>query len=110
MPLACVLLEVLYSASFPSGSSGTFFRSGLPPGDYTLRVIARDRARREKKVIRNRLWMHGDDVYCIINLINRGWRVEGNRFTVEFNSTGVANGFLCSVDRQGHNPCKCPLL
>lgn len=82
---------------------------GIPPGDYTLRVVARNPPRGERKVIRNRLWMHGDDVYCITSLVNRGWRVDGNTFTVEFASTGIATGFDCVLDRLHSRNCELDL-
>ena len=60
-------------------------------------------------MIRNRLWVHSDDAndpYCITYLINRGWRVEGRTFTVEFTATGIASGFECALDRMEHIDCK----
>ena len=92
-----------------TGSNGTYSRTGIPPGDYTLRVVARDPVRGDRKVIRNRLWVHSDDAndpYCITYLINRGWRVEGRNFTVEFTATGIASGFVCTLDRMERIDCK----
>ena len=94
---------------FLAGSNGTYRRTGIPHGDYTLRVIATNPLTNETKVIRNRLWVHSEDAndpYCITYLINRGWRVEGRNFTVEFTATGVATGFKCSLDKKGHHDCK----
>ena len=97
-----------------TGSSGVYNVSGIPPGDYTLRVIAYDPLRGEDRaVIRNRLWVHSSDPidqYCIMYLKNRGWGVSGNTFSVDFTGTGEASGpnaeFECSVDRQPHEPCE----
>ncbi len=84
-----------------TGSSGVFEISGIGHGDYTLRVIARDPARPQdgRTVIRNRLWVHGDDVYCIAGLQNRGLTINGNNATVEFYSTGAPSSFACVLDR-----------
>ena len=97
----------------PPGSDGTYRRTGIAPGDYTLRVIAYDRVRGDRQVIRSRLWVHSEDAsdpYCITYLINRGWRLEGDMFTVEFAATGAASGadaeFECSVDRDIHESCE----
>ena len=95
--------------TLPAGSNGTYSRSGIPPGDYILRVIARDPVRGDRKVIRNRLGVHSDDAsdpYCTTYLINRGWRVEGRNLTVEFTATGIASGFECALDRMEHIECK----
>jgi hypothetical protein len=98
-------------------SSGTYRRTGIPPGDYTLRVIAYDPVRGDKKVIRNRLWVQSDDpnnAYCITYLKNRGWRVVNGTFIVEFTATGVASGadaeFECALNRNKPVPCTSPLV
>ena len=95
------------------GSSGTYRRTGIPPGDYTLRVIAYDPVRGDKKVIRNRLWVQSDDpnnAYCITYLKNRGWRVVNGTFIVEFTATGVASRadaeFECALNRNKPVPCE----
>ena len=100
--------------SYTIGSSGVYNRTGIPPGDYTLRVIAFDPIRKgDKAVIRNRLWVHSsdpNDPYCIMYLKNRGWGVSGNTFSVDFTGTGLASGsnaeFECSLNRETPYPCK----
>lgn len=84
-----------------SGSSGIFERSNIPHGDYTLRVIARDPARPSERrtVIRNRIWVHGDDVFCVTGTQNRALTINGNNATVEFYSTGIVTNFRCVLDR-----------
>ncbi len=64
-------------------------------------MIARDPARPSERrtVIRNRIWVHGDDVFCVTGTQNRALTVNGNNATVEFYSTGVVTGFTCVVDR-----------
>lgn len=91
-----------------AGSSGVFNRSGIPPGDYTLRVIARDPDRPNEAVAitRNRLWMHGDDVFCITGLTNRGVVVDGNSVRIDFDTTGVVQSHRCSLDRAEYFDCK----
>lgn len=91
-----------------SGSSGVFNRSGIPHGDYTLRVIARDPARPNEAaaITRNRLWLHGDDIFCVSRLINRGTVVNGNTVTVEFATTGIVQSHVCSLDRTEYFQCK----
>lgn len=88
-------------------------RSGIPHGDYTLRVIAYDPIRGDRQVIRSRLWVHSDDVndpYCILYLTNRGWRVVNGMFIVDFAGTGEASkpdaAFECSLDRNTPVPCE----
>ena len=94
----CVLSSV--------GSSGTYFLSVPTPGDYLLRVIARDRVRKERQIIRTILPVPEENQSCHTYLINRQWRVEGSTFIVEFTSTGIANGFMCILDRQDMKNCK----
>ena len=86
-----------------------FDRSGIPHGDYTLRVIARDplRPNEAPAIARNRLWVHGDDVFCITHLINRGSFVEGNNVTIEFRATGIVESYVCSLDRTDYFECEC---
>jgi len=93
----------------PPGSNCTYHHTGVPPGDYNLKVMARDPVRGDRKVIYNHLWVNSDDIndpYCFTHLINRGWRVEGRNFTVEFTATGIATGFVCTLDRTEHTVCK----
>jgi hypothetical protein len=99
-------------------SNGSYRRTGIPTGDFTLRVIAYDPLREDKAVIRSRLWVHStdpDDLYCIMYLLNRGWSVSGTTFSVDFTGTGAAsasnNGrFECSVNRREPQPCTSPLV
>ncbi|XP_064395240.1 uncharacterized protein LOC135342430 isoform X2 [Halichondria panicea] len=81
-------------------SSGVFERSGIPHGDYTLRVIARDPARPldGRTIVRNRIWVHGDNVFCVTGSQNRALTINGNNATVEFYSTGVVTGYKCVLD------------
>ena len=85
---------------FP-GSSGEYRRTGLPHGDYTLRVIARDPARPQDRrvVIRNRVLVRGDDMFCITGTQNRALTISGNNATVEFYSTGRVTSYKCVLDR-----------
>lgn len=90
------------------GSSGVFDRTGIPHGDYTLRVIARDPARPNESpaIVRNRLWVHGDDIFCVTHVMNRGLTVNGNNVTIEFQATGIVTHYVCSLDRTEYFPCK----
>lgn len=78
---------------------------GIPPGDYTLRAVARDprRPSAEKAILRNRIRIYNknDDRACMVHAVNNGLRVEGNTMTLDFTSTGNPGptGFLCSLDR-----------
>ena len=85
-----------------------FDRTGIPHGDYTLRVIARDPSRPNERaaIVRNRLWVHGDDIFCVTHLINRGNVVDGNTVTIEFRATGIVESYLCSLDRTEYFECK----
>lgn len=85
--------------NYSAGSSGIFSRTNIPPGQYILRVVART-ATGDKKVVTNSLLLHRDEMYCAIYLINRGWRVEGKTFVLEFSSTGVTTQFVCSLNRE----------
>ncbi len=78
-----------------------FERSGIPHGDYTLRVIARDPARPQdgRAIARNRIWVHGDAIFCVTGTQNRVLTISGNNATIEFYSTGVVNGYKCVLDR-----------
>ena len=86
-----------------------FERDGIPPGDYTLRVVARDpsRPRERRAVARNRIWVHGDDEFCVVVLQNRARTIDGNSVTFEFEGTGLTNGYRCILDRTEFVECKC---
>ena len=43
---------------------------------------------------------------CTVHLINNGVTVSGNSATVEFDSTGPSNAFLCSLDFAALIPCE----
>ena len=88
------------------GSSGTYFLSIPTPGYKVLRVIARDCVTKERQVIRSILPVPDNDQFCHVYLINCQWRVEGCTFTVEFNSTDIASGFMFVLDRQKKKNCK----
>lgn len=78
---------------------------GLPPGNYTLRAVARDprRPSAEKTVIRNifRIYPKGNSQACVVHAVNNGLTVEGNRMTVHFTSTGNPGptDYRCYLDR-----------
>lgn len=78
----------------------------IPPGHYILRVIAKDRVRSERNVIRRRIIVGVDISFCTVILINRGVLVQGNNVTLEFGGTGIATAFLCNLDRQELFNCK----
>ena len=88
---------------------------GIPPGDFTLRVVAVDPFISDRNnpyaraITRNRLWLHGDDEYCVVHVKNGGVTVDGNSMTIDFQSTGDPTGFLCSVNRIQFVECKFPL-
>jgi hypothetical protein len=113
-PFLCALVPPVHLslsglASSPhAGSSGVFDRGGIPHGDYTLRVVARDPSRpnEARAIVRNRLWVHGDDIFCVTHLMNRGFVVSGNNLTVEFQATGVVTSYLCSLDRMEYMECE----
>ena len=80
-------------------------------------MIAYDPVRRDRQVIRTRLWVHSsdeNDQFCITYLNNRGWRVVGDTFTVDFTATGAASRedakFVCSMNRGKAEPCEYSLL
>ena len=112
--MTCIYLckqHILLQSLLSAGSSGTYNRTDLKAvvAPFTLRVVALDPVTGKKLVLRSRLWVHSEDAsdpYCITYLINRGWRVEGDMFTVEFAATGAASGFQCSLDRTPHVPCE----
>ena len=83
--------------------------SGIPPGDYTLRIIATDprRPSDKKAILRNKLRIR-DNGACMIHTISNGLRVTENRMTIDFLSTGQPGptGYLCSLDRTRFIECK----
>ncbi len=89
-----------------SGSDGVYEMSEIPPGDYTLRIIAR-RPSKEKAILRNKLRIR-DNGACVIHSISNGLRVTENRMTIGFLSTGEPGptGYLCSLDRKKFVECK----
>ena len=88
------------------GSSGRYERNDILPGDYTLRVVARDPSTGERKVIRRGFRIFGDNIYCTVVLINRGVTVDGNNVTVEFAGSGIVTQYACIMDRQEYMPCE----
>ena len=95
------------------GSNGTYKIDGISPGDYTLRIVARDprRPSSEKAVLRSRIKMRSSDV-CVVHLVNDGITVEGNTVIVDFLTTGNVEptGYLCSLDRARFVECKYTIL
>ena len=91
------------------GSAGTYSLSSVPAGRKVLKVIVKDVVRKERKVVRIGLPLPENDDVCYTHLINRGWRVDGDRFTVEFTSTGNAQGYTCVLDRM-YELDKCKLV
>ena len=95
-----------------AGSSGRVEFTNLLPSDFTLRVVAldpfiSDRNNPDRRALaRNRLWVHGDDVFCVALLKNGGVSVNQNTMTIEFYSTGNPTGFLCSFNRGEFFDCK----
>ena len=87
------------------GSIGTFSRTGVLPGIYFLRIVARDLITREKKVLTTTIDLNASEDHCTPYLINRQLRIDGNMVSVEYTSTGQYNGFMCSLNRQ-EIPCK----
>ena len=81
----------------------------IPPGDYTLRIVATDPGRPsdENAILRNRIRIRDNGV-CIIHTIRNGVTVEENTMTIDFLSTGVPGptGYLCSLDRARFVECK----
>ena len=73
-------------------------------------MIARDPARPldGRTIVRNRIWVHGDNVFCVTGTQNRALTINGNNATVEFYSTGVVTGYKCVLDHSEiiYN-CKC---
>ena len=89
------------------GSSGQFEREGVPPGDYVLRIVARDPSNpQDKTVLRNAVSVPEDDEFCVVGLQNRGLTVVGNSATIEFYNIGVATRFECVLDRDTIEECK----
>ena len=99
-----------------TGSDGVFELSNIPPGDFTLRVVAVDPFINDafnphrRAITRNRLWVHGDDTFCVVHVRNDGVSVDENTMTIDFYSTGEPSGFLCSFDRGEFFECECDVL
>lgn len=76
----------------------------IPPGDYTLRAVARDprRPSAEKTVLRNKIRIYNSPVgSCVVHAVNNGLVVDRNTMTIHFTSTGNPRpiGYLCNLDR-----------
>ena len=99
------LYNVLCTAAY-LGSNGSYTRTGIPPGAYVLRVVAIDPFSRDRKVLNFDFFVDSEEQHCSVHLTNRGWRVEGRSFIVEFSSTGVTTGFTCSLNREEFD-CRC---
>lgn len=90
-------------------SNGSYTRTGIPPGAYVLRVVAIDPFSRDRKILNFDFFVDSEEQHCSVHLTNRGWRVEGQSFIVEFSSTGVTTGFTCSLNREEFD-CTSPLV
>ena len=82
-----------------AGSSGKFTFSNLEPGDYTLRIIARN-DKDDRSAVSRRLFI-GDGSHCTVHLINSGLSMYGDNAKVEFATTGLpVTDVRCTVDSQ----------
>ena len=94
-----------FSHPYP-GTSGSYNRTGLPPGTYNLRVEVRDRS--QVAVARTMIPVLAP-LTCNAYLINRGISVIGNTTTIEFTGTG-AGRFRCFLDRSREFTDPCELM
>ena len=92
--------------SCSAGSSGSVTFTGLPVGDYVIRVIAGDTVSSDRAVIRSGLWILGNNDFCTVTAINHRVTVFGNFAVLEFGNTGSPTGFHCRLDRQQYFPCE----
>ena len=105
-----IIMHQYFNSSSP-GSSGIISLYNLTPrisSPLILKVVARDQATREKAVIGRRIYVHPDETFCSVILINRGVTISGDNATVEFRGVGKAAEYLCVLDHmQFFRPCKC---
>lgn len=88
---------------FHTGSSGKVTFSKIEPGDYILRVVARN-DKDDRAAVSRRIFVSNGS-HCAVHLINSGLTIYGDNAKVEFATTGLPiSGITCTVDSQ-HFPC-----
>jgi hypothetical protein len=93
-------------------SSGFFHHSGMRPGRYSIRVIARDPFTRERAVLRGSFTIpdeksSGDEKdHCGVTIINTGTQVKYSDVSVYFAGTGASEEFVCRIDKGSNRSCK----
>ena len=68
--------------------------------------MAATNSREDRIVVRRRFEISADSSFCTVHLINDGITVGENRTTVEFTGTGIAESFLCQLDREAAFLCE----
>ena len=108
-----VNVPVIMNTLADIGSNGVYEMDDIPPGDYTLRAVARDPRRPsvEKTILRNKIRIYGTtEGTCVVHAVNTGLTVEQNTMTIHFTSTGnpTPTGYRCFLDRsKRYVECKC---
>ena len=97
---------------FPSiGSSGRLVRGDMPPGRYSMRIIASDPATRERAVLRGYFYIPKlnpltRELPCGATIINTSSERQGSAAKVQFRGTGSARSFECRLDRGENRSCE----
>ena len=83
----------------------------MPPGKYSMRIIASDPATRERAVLRGYFYIPKlnpltRELPCGATVINTSSEQQGSAVKVEFRGTGSARSFQCRLDKGDNRTCK----
>ena len=92
--------------STPTGSSGVYLRTGLPPNSYTLRVVASVRSNTSQRAVLRKSIRIFPKGMCSVSSLGPGVVVNGTRATVEFVGSDSVVDFQCRIDNHQPVPCK----
>ena len=100
-----LLISLITSIHFSTGSSGDITFTGLAPGRHYLRVSASN-GREDRALEGRRIEISADPSMCMVNLINDGVRVDRDTVRVDFVPMGPAEIFSCQLDQEEPFFCK----
>ena len=85
-------------------------RHDLLPGKYSMRIIARDPATRERAILRGYFYVAKvnplRELPCGVTVINTSSEKQRNPVTVEFRGTGSSRTFECRLVGGENIPCE----
>ena len=88
-----------------------FRRSGVPPGRYSIRVIAYDRITGERAILRSSVTIAKmapdspeENTFCGVTIVNRGTAARSSNAVIYFTGTGASRNFMCRKTTKEREP------